>query len=48
VVRVAPKTQTLILPFDQAAQEAGFKVLTAASLAEAQALLEHSSRFLKA
>jgi hypothetical protein len=48
VVRVAPKTQTLILPFDQAAQEAGFKVLTAGSLAEAQALLEHSSRFLKA
>jgi hypothetical protein len=48
VVRVAPKTRTLILLFDQAAQEAGFTVLTAPSLAEAQALLEHSSRFLKA
>ena len=48
VVRVAPKTRTLILLFDQAAQEAGFTVLTAPSLAEAQALLERSSRFLKA
>ena len=48
VVRVAPNTQTSTLPFDQAAQEAGFKVLTAGSLTEAESLLERSSQFLKA
>ena len=47
VVRIVPQGQALIRLFDQAAQGAGFQVHTAASLAEAEALLDRSSRFLK-